>query len=119
MEVAEKECGGADKLANAIAANRVRVETNPQGLELYYFPKHTVGKREEAGKTNQSSRSKHIDSNSHKMLADLVSSLGWTIGGSQNAQQVLDINIDSWHQDVSLPDIADHPSDLKMLLFKM
>ena len=87
LEVAEKQCGGADKLLTAISENRVRKETNDQGLTLHFFPKQVIGKRSEGSRINSSSRTKEIGKETHKALDDLVSSLGWSIGGCSNSQQ--------------------------------
>ena len=87
MEVAERECGGADRLLTAIAENRVRKETNDQGLTLYFFPKQVIGKRSEGSRINSSSRTKEINKDAHKAVDDLVSNLGWSIGGCSNSQQ--------------------------------
>ena len=64
-------------------------EEGDNGLVLYYFPTHVVGKKETAGRSNTSQRTKAISGATHDTIAQLVDNLGWTIQGGQSEAQVV------------------------------
>ena len=58
---------------------------------MFYFPQASVGKREEASRTNQSCRQKKIDAKHHEAMGELLDTLGWVIKGGGTSDVKVDV----------------------------
>ena len=78
LEVAEQMVGGSDRLKEAIKGKRV-VVGNKDGINLYYFAKHSRGTRDSIDDVKQISRCKAISQESYDTIKNMINDLGWQI----------------------------------------
>lgn len=76
--VAEKLCGGADKLDDAVEQGHVTVSHDEKGIAFYAIKTMVCGKVTAVNNTTRVARKKEIDDDTFAKVANSLASMGWS-----------------------------------------